>query len=94
MKKKSTKVKSKNKNQNVIPKKKDIKYSISNTQLTTIISKSGEIIFVVDEKYRHAAAKNDQVLIDECNNKLKASMEYLVLEGFIEKDEVLSFSSL
>lgn len=68
-------------------KPKDIKYSINNTELPVIITHDDKVYFDVDPQDESAILAKDQSKITEYQEKVKKTMEYLFLEGFLTNSE-------
>lgn len=68
-------------------KPKDIKYTIKNTELLVIITNDDKVYFDVDPKDESAIIAKDQNKIAEYQEKVKKTMEYLFLEGFLTESE-------
>jgi hypothetical protein len=68
-------------------KPKDIKYSVNNTELPVIITHDDKVYFDVDPKDESAILAKDQSKITEYQEKVKKTMEYLFLEGFLTNSE-------
>ena len=68
-------------------KPKDIKYSINNTELPVIITHDDKVYFDVDPKDESAIIAKNQDKIAEYQEKVKKTMEYLFLEGFLTNSD-------
>lgn len=66
---------------------KDIKYSIYNTELPVIITHDEKVYFDVDPKDEKAIMSKNETKIAEYQEKVKKTMEYLFLEGFLTNSE-------
>ena len=64
-------------------KPKDIKFSINNTELPVIITNDNKVYFDVDPSDEVAILEKNQGKITEYQQKVKKTMEYLFLEGFL-----------
>lgn len=66
---------------------KDIKYNVYNTKLPVTITHDNKVYFDVDPKDQDAVMANDTAKINEYKEKVKQTMEYLFLEGFLTDSE-------
>jgi len=66
---------------------KDIKYSIYNTELPVIITHDDKVYFDVDPKDEKSILTKDEKKKAEYQKKVKKTMEYLFLEGFLINPE-------
>ena len=64
-------------------KPKDIKYNLCNTELPVIITHDNKVYFDVDPKDEIAILEKNPTKISEYQEKVKKTMEYLYLEGFL-----------
>lgn len=64
-------------------KDEDIKYKISNTPLPVIITNDEKVYFDVDPADEKALLAKNEEKMEEYQNKVKETMEYLFLEGFL-----------
>lgn len=71
-------------------KTKDIKYTINNTELPVIITHDDKVYFDVDPKDERDIINKVPEKMQEYQEKVKKTMEYLYLEGFIEDSESIS----
>lgn len=69
-------------------KPKDIKYTINNTALPVVITNDNKVYFDVDPKDESAILDKNQDKISEYQEKVKKTMEYLFLEGFLTDEDV------
>lgn len=67
-------------------KPKDIKFSINNTELPVIITNDNKVYFDVDPSDEVAILEKNQDKITEYQQKVKKTMEYLFLEGFLTEE--------
>lgn len=64
--------------------KTQIKYNIKNTPIPVMIDALGEVMFdIPDEDMKNILAK-DSDTIEKYQKKLDETMDYLILEGFLE----------
>ena len=68
-------------------KPKDIKYSIQYTELPVIITHDGRVYFDVDPKDERAIIAKNQEKIEEYQERVNKTMEYLFLEGFLTNSD-------
>jgi len=68
-------------------KPKDIKYTVYNTVLPVVITHDDKVYFDVDPKDETAILAKDQSKIKEYQEKVKKTMEYLFLQGFLTNSE-------
>lgn len=64
-------------------KPKDVKYTINNTELPVVITHDNKVYFDVDPKDESAILNKNPDKITEYQEKVKKTMEYLYLEGFL-----------
>lgn len=69
-------------------KPKDVKYTINNTELSVVITHDNKIYFDIDPKDEVAILEKNQDKVTEYQEKVKKTMEYLILEGFLTDDSV------
>ena len=75
------------KKKHIVIKEKDIKYRVTNTPLKVIISNDDKVYFDVDPADESALIAKDEEKIAEYQEKVKETMEYLFLEGFLENSD-------
>lgn len=68
-------------------KDENIKYNVKNTALPVIITHDGKVYFDVDPGDEKRILAKDQETITDYQEKVKSTMEYLFLEGFLSDPE-------
>jgi hypothetical protein len=71
----------------------EIKYSITNTPIPVIITQKGEICFPANDKIQKDLKLNDPTIMAQYKEDIIKCIEYLLLEGFIDKNP-LDFDKL